>query len=142
MRFIPYAVFACPNLPSIGFRSPGLTCSTSTANFGLARQIHDTLNAVNGAVVRLQSKHVDLICDFSKNRYKKELNDLNKLVQKAEDLVAKQSSGTKVKFIKRVSKEKIELNTALIEKRKLMLGIKGYCTDLSEDQLPSQQVIE
>lgn len=83
-----------------------------------------------------------MICDFSKNRYKKELNDLNKLVQKAEDLVAKQSSGTKVKFIKRVSKEKIELNTVLIEKRKLLLGIKGYCTDLLEDQLPSQQVIE
>lgn len=114
----------------------------ANATLGLVSQIHGTLNAVNGAVVRLQSKHGDLICDFSKNRYKKELNDLNKLVQKAEDLVAKQSSGTKVKFIKRVSKEKIELNTALIEKRKLLLGIKGYCTDLSEAQLPSQQVIE
>jgi transposase len=114
----------------------------ANANLGLVKQIHGTLNGVNGAIVRLQSKHGDLICDFSNNRYKKELNDLNKLVDKAEQLVEKQSSGTKAKFIKRVSKEKIELNTALIEKRRLLLGIKGYCTDLSEDQLSSQQVIE
>ena len=114
----------------------------ANANLGLVKQIHGTLSAVNGAIARFQSKHGDLICDFSNKRYKKELNDLNKLVQKAEELVAKQSSGTKVKFIKRVSKEKIELNTSLIEKRKLLLGIKGYCTDLSEAQLPSQQAIE
>jgi transposase len=57
-------------------------------------------------------------------------------------LVAKQSTSTKVKFIKRASKEKMELNTALIEKRNLLLGIKGYCTDLSETQLYSQQVID
>jgi hypothetical protein len=114
----------------------------ANANLGLVKQIHGTLNAVNGAIARFQSKHGDLICDFSNKRYKKELNDLNKLVKKAEELVAKQSSGTKVKFIKRVSKEKIELNTSLIERRKLLLGIKGYCTDLSEAQLSSQQAIE
>jgi transposase len=114
----------------------------ANANLGLVQQIQGSLNAVNGAIVRLQSKHGDLICDFSKNRYKKELSDLNKLIQKAQELVAKQSSGNKAKFIKRISKEKIELNTALIEKRKLLLGIKGYCTDLSEAQLPSHQVIE
>jgi transposase len=114
----------------------------ANANLSLVQQIQGSLNAVNGAIVRLQSKHGDLICDFSKNRYKKELSDLNKLIQKAQELVAKQSSGNKAKFIKRISKEKIELNTALIEKRKLLLGIKGYCTDLSEAQLPSQQAIE
>ena len=106
------------------------------------KQIHGTLNGENGAITRLHSKHGELICDFSTKRYKKELNDLNKLVQKAEDLVAKQSSGVRVKFIKSVSKEKIELNTALIEKRRLLLGIKGYCTNLSESQLSAQQVIE
>jgi len=114
----------------------------ANANLSLVKQIQGTLKGVNGAIARVQSKHGELICDFSASRYKKELNDLNRLIQKAEELVAKQSTGTKVKFIKRVSKEKIELNTALIEKRKLLLGIKGYCTDLSEDQLSSQQVID
>lgn len=114
----------------------------ANANMELIKQIYISLNAVNGATVRLQTKHGELVCDFSIKRYKKELNDLNKLIQKAEELVAKQSLGNKAKFVKRISKEKIELNTALVEKRKLLLGIKGYCTDLSEGQLSSNEVIE
>jgi transposase len=114
----------------------------ANSDLGTVKKIHSALDSVNGAITRLNSMHGDLICDFSVKRYKKELNDLNKLIQKAEDLVAKQSSGVKAKFIKRVSKEKIVLNTALIEKRRLLLGIKGYCTDLSEAQLPAQQIIE
>lgn len=114
----------------------------ANANIKLVKQIHMALSAHNGATVRLQTQHGDLVCDFSMKRYKKELNDLNKLIQKAEELVAKQSLGNKAKFVKRVSKEKIEINTALIEKRKLLLGIKGYCTDLSEDQLSNIDVID
>ncbi len=114
----------------------------ANSSLGVVRQITSSLRSVNGAVVRLQSKHGSLVCDFSNKRYKKELNDLNKLIQKAQELVLKQSTGTKARFIKRVSKEKIELNTCLIEKRKLLLGIKGYCTDLSEEQLSNQLVIE
>lgn len=45
-------------------------------------------------------------------------------------------------FIRKITKEKIELNTALIEKRRLLLGIKGYCTDLSEQQLSNELVID
>jgi len=113
------------------------------ANTGLSliKQIHTALKTENGGVVRFETKHGDLVCDFSMKRYKKELNDLNKQIQKAEDLVTKQSLGNRVKFVKRVSKEKIELNTELIEKRKLLLGIKGYCTDLTEELLPSDEVI-
>lgn len=114
----------------------------ANASLSMIKQIKGDLNDVNVAVVRLQSKHGSLVCDFSNRRYKKELNDLNKLIHKAEELVAKQSTGSKAKFIKRISKERIELNSALIEKRKLLLGIKGYCTDLTEDQLSNQVVIE
>lgn len=113
----------------------------SNANLPLIKQIHDTLQGKHGAFARFSSRHGHLICDFSTKRYKKELIELNKLIQKAEDLVAKQSSGSKAKFIKKTSKETIELNTALIEKRKLLLGIKGYCTDLSEHELTNEQVI-
>jgi transposase len=114
----------------------------ANANIGLVKQVNTSLNAANGSTVRLQTKHGDLVCDFSLRRYKKELTELNKLIQRAEELVAKQSLSNKTKFVKRVTKEKIELNTALIEKRKLLLGIMGYCTDLSEDQLPSNEVID
>jgi len=114
----------------------------ANASLGLVKQIHSTLNGVHGAKARFQSKHGDLVCDFSHKRYKRELNDLNRLIQKAEELIAKQSSGAKAMFIKRISKEKIELNTALIEKRKLLLGIKGYCTDLPKERLSDELVIE
>jgi transposase len=113
----------------------------ANANLELVKQIHSTLNGKLGAMARFPSRHGDLVCDFSLKRYKKELNDLTKLIQKAEELVAKQSLKVKAKFIKKLTKEKIELNTALIEKRKLLLGIKGYCTDLTEDQLSSELVI-
>jgi transposase len=113
----------------------------ANANMELVKQIHSTLDEKHGAMSRFSSRHGDLVCDFSIKRYKKELNDLNKLVQKAEELVEKQSLKVKAKFVKKVTKEKIELNTALIEKRKLLLGIKGYCTDLSEQQLSNELVI-
>jgi transposase len=113
----------------------------ANANLKLVKQIHDTLSGKNGAIARFQSPHGYLVCDYSSKRYKKELNELNKLIRKAEELVAKQSTGTKAKFIKRISKEKIELNTALIENRKLLLGIKGYCTDMSEQHMSNELVI-
>jgi transposase len=69
------------------------------------------------------------------------LHELNKLVQKAEELVARQQMKVRAKFVKKVSKEKIELNTELIEKRQLLLGIKGYCADLSQERMPNEMVI-
>lgn len=106
------------------------------------KKINKELVDKNFAFTRIDSKHGFLVCDFSSKRYKKELNDLNKLIQKAEELVAKQSTGSRARFIRKISKEKIELNTCLIEKRKLLLGIKGYCTDLPEDKLANQAVID
>jgi transposase len=114
----------------------------ANADIGLVKLIHATLNGKHGAIARFPSQHGELVCDFSLKRYKKELNELNKLVQKAKELVAKQSLKVKAQFVKKVTKEKIELNTALIEKRRLLLGIKGYCTDLSEQQLTNEMVID
>lgn len=114
----------------------------ANVNIGLVKQIHAELNGKQGMSARFPSKHGNLVCDFSFKRYKKELNDLNKLIQKAEELVAKQELKIKTRFVRKISKEKIELNTELIEKRRLLLGIKGYCTDLSEDELSNEIVIE
>lgn len=114
----------------------------ANANIELVKQINATLNGKHGTMARFPSRHGDLVCDFSHKRYKKELNELNKLVQKAKELVAKQTIKVKAQFIKKVTRERIELNTALIEKRKLLLGIKGYCTDLSEQQLTNEMVID
>lgn len=113
----------------------------ANSNLDLVKQIHDTLENKNGASARFPSMHGDLVCDFSSKRYKKELHDLNKMIKKAEELVAEQSIGKGVTFVKRITKEKIVLNEALIKKRKLLLGIKGYCTDLSQKELSNDKVI-
>lgn len=113
----------------------------ANANLDLVQQIHNTLRNKNGANARFPSMYGELICDFSIKRYKKEQYELNKLIKKAEELVAEQSSGRRAKFVKKVSKEKVELNKPLIEKRKLLLGIKGYCTDIPEENLPNDKVI-
>lgn len=114
----------------------------ANADIGLVKQIHSILNGKHGAIARFSSRHGELVCDFSLKRYKKELNELNKLVQKAEELVAKQSLKVKAQFVKKITKEKIEFNTVLIEKKRMLLGIKGYCTNLSEQQLPNEMVID
>lgn len=114
----------------------------ANVNLGLVKQIHAVLENKNGASARFPSLHGHLVCNFSAKRYKKELHDLNKMIKKAEELVTQQSTGKGVKFVKRISKEKIELNKPLIEKRKLLLGIKGYCTDLSQQNLSNEKVIE
>jgi transposase len=113
---------------------------TST-NIGFVKQIQNKLQGIDGAVFRLKSTHGDLVCDFSIKRYKKQLNDLNKQIIKAEEYVAKNSSGKRAKFVKKMSDEVVELNNSLIEKHKLLLGIKGYCTDIPESELSNQEVI-
>lgn len=107
----------------------------------LIRHIHDALKDNNDTTARFASQHGDLVCDFSIKRYKKDLYDLNKHISKAEELIALGSSGKKVKFVKTISKESVELNKPLIEKRKLLLGIKGYCTNIAREDLPDKEVI-
>jgi transposase len=114
----------------------------ANASLGLIKQVHTALSGKQGETARFPSKHGDLVCDYSLKRHKKEQNELNRLIQKAEELVAKQELKVKAKFVRKVTKEKIELNTELIEKRRLLLGIKGYCTNISQSQLPNQTVID
>jgi len=113
----------------------------ANTNLVLVKQIHNRLQDKDGAIVRFPSIHGDLICNFSAKRYKKQLNDLNKQIKKAEEFVAKKSSGKRAKFVKKLSKEAVGLNKALIEKHKLLLGIKGYCTNITESDLSNEETI-
>ncbi len=113
----------------------------ANVNIGLIKQINNGLQNKDGTMLRLPSIHGDLICDFSSKRYKKQLNDLNKQIKKAEELVAKKSSGKRTKFVKKLSTEVVEINESLIEKHKLLLGIKGYCTNIPGSDLSNEEVI-
>jgi len=113
----------------------------ANSSVSLIKQIQDELKDHDKAVVRHKSKYGYLVCDYSQKRYRKDLNEFNKLLKKAEDLVAKQSTGKKATFVKKISKDVVELNVELIEKRKLLLGIKGYVTNIPGNKLSNEKVI-
>lgn len=109
----------------------------------LIQQIHEKLPKNDKAHARFSSPHGSVVCDFSVKRYKKDLYEFNKLLEKAKELVAKQTGGkTRTTFVKRISKESVVLNEPLVEKRKMLLGIKGYCTNIPEQQLANDKTID
>ncbi|NCO97921.1 MAG: transposase [Candidatus Moranbacteria bacterium CG23_combo_of_CG06-09_8_20_14_all_39_10] len=101
--------------------------------------ISGTLSRRSGATTRLTTLYGDLICDFSEKRYAKDKREMEKQIKKAEELLKNPKETKRTKFIKNIDKTTYEMNNALIEKTKLLLGIKGYYTNL--DSSVSDQTI-
>lgn len=96
------------------------------------RQALDELQKVDGCSIKIETERGFLVCDFSLARYKKDRWEMEKQIDKAERLLAEKDVLKRTKFIKTIGKTKQELNSDLIEKTKLLLGIKGYYTNLTE----------
>lgn len=94
----------------------------------------------DGKSIRLKSEYGYLICDYSSLRYRKDKYEMEKQIEKAKVIIETPSKSKKVKFIKTTG-EQIELNQALIEKSKKLLGIKGYYTNLDENIANNQTII-
>lgn len=94
------------------------------------------------ATTRLNTKRGLLVCDFSFKRFLKDRRDLEKQIQKARILLAKRKGVKRAKFLKNKDKNKTEivLNTKLIEKTERLLGIKGYYTNLADQE--DQSIID
>jgi len=96
----------------------------------------------DGATTRVVTANGDLICSFSEKRYRKDKREMDKQIKKAEELLSGKTTTIKrAKFLKNVNKKNYEINNSLIEKTKLLLGIKGYYTNL-EAQVGDQVVID
>lgn len=105
-------------------------------------QVAAALDSVDGATIRLSTPHGDLIASFSAKRFRKNKAAMDQQIKKGEALVARKQPGKMAKFVKRANnKEVYILNTALIEKTKLLLGVKGYYTNIPERQLSDQEII-
>ena len=105
------------------------------------KTISTTLHQQDGVTMRLETKRGLLVLDFSVSRFRKDQRDMDKQVTKAETFVTTKQTGRHTKFIRYTRKATQALNTALIEKTKLLLGIKGYytnCTDQSDDTIVRQ----
>lgn len=96
-------------------------------------QISSQLSCVDQASIRIETTRGFLVCDFSQKRYEKEKREMDKQIAKAEKLLKEKNTMKRVKFLKNKGIAAHLLHTALIEKTKLLLGIKGYYTNLKNE---------
>jgi transposase len=86
---------------------------------------------------------VDVVCHFSDARYKKDKREFEKHIKRAQALLEKNEPGRRAKFIKKASdKASFAFNDALKNKTEALLGIKGYVTNISRDELSDQAVVD
>lgn len=95
----------------------------------------------DGKSIRIKTELGYLICSYSAVRYRKDLYEMNKQIEKAKQVIESPSKTRKTKFTK-TGKQQLELNEELIEKTKKLLGIKGYYTNLEETIADNKTIIE
>lgn len=106
----------------------------------LQNKIDTTLTREDGKSIRIKTNNGYLICSYSSVRYRKDLYEMNKQIERAKLIVEKPSKSKKVKFTSTMN-QKVELNVPLIEKTKKLLGIKGYYTNLEEAVVNNATII-
>ena len=100
--------------------------------------INQKLKSTDRATMRLPWNNGFLICDFSSKRYTKDKSDTEKQISKAQQVLDGKRPTKRLKFLTG-EKTTQTLNQKLIERTKLLWGIKGYFTDLS---LPNEKIID
>ena len=104
-------------------------------------RIDKAVPRLEGGSTRMGTAQGDLICSFSKVRYRKDRHGMQKQIQRARYFVENPGKRKKLKFTKATG-DSIELNEKLIEKTTKILGIKGYYTDLKEKEVDNAGIIE
>lgn len=99
-------------------------------------KISQQLNLTDEASIRIPVKGSYLICDFSAKRYVKDKSDTEKQIKRAQLVLDGKLPTKRLKFLTGETHQ--TLNQTLIDRVRLLWGIKGYCTDLS---LPSKTII-
>lgn len=107
----------------------------------LLENIDKTICREDGKSIRIKTENGYLICSYSSIRYRKDLYEMNKQIEKAKQVVEKPSKNKKLKFTK-TNNNQIEINEVLIEKTKKLLGIKGYYTNLEASVADDKMIIE
>jgi transposase len=97
----------------------------------LLAQIDESMVREDGKTIRIKTEQGFLICSFSSKRYSKDKYEMEKQIEKAKQVISAPSKGRKTKFTQ-AKGQKLELNEALIQKTKKLLGIKGYFTNMDE----------
>jgi transposase len=84
--------------------------------------------------MRIQTVNGTLVCSFSEVRYRKDKREMDKQLARAKSLLQTPGKIKRVKFIANVTKGSSEfmLNEPLLKKAESLLGIKGYYTNLDD----------
>lgn len=107
----------------------------------LIETISNELGLEDGSTIRIETGHGIMICNFSAKRYRKDKHEMEKQLEKAGNSLKNPSRVLKrSKFLKVKDGTSYELNNGLIEKTKLLLGIKGYYTNL-ENEIDDNTII-
>ena len=127
------------NLAQLDTLSIGFVVGERTGNLNLnqARQIAEDLNKLNHKIVRIG----DTLYEYSVKRATKDKADNDKQLQKALYLLSHPGKVFKRSaLLKGNGKKKFRLNEALVEKHRLLEGIKGYRTNIT--QIPEKLLID
>lgn len=121
----------------------------------LIKQISQELHFLDGATGRIRTDKGILVYDFSLKRYQKDRREMDKQIAKAKKLVESDTEGKRTKFLKfketkgnkkkgegKKKEKAYELNLKLIEQATLLLGIKGYYTNLPKRQANNKTIID
>ncbi len=130
------AMMSLENITAI--RSAGLHyivgARTAKLPLKLLTDVSARLCQQDGNTVRIPTPdYGELICDFSAKRFAKDQREMNDHIRKAEQLLKNPSAIKRAKFIKPVDQHTYTLHTELVKKTKLLLGIKGYYTNLQPE---------
>ncbi|MCC7454929.1 MAG: IS1634 family transposase [Crocinitomix sp.] len=108
----------------------------------LFKKIDAMLIRKDGESIRIPTNNGFLICNFSSLRYRKDKYEMEKQILKAKQIIENPSKIRKTKFTKSNKENHLEINQSLIDKTKKLLGIKGYYTNLNEDQASNDLIID
>lgn len=98
----------------------------------LMREISTSLHSTEGLFIKRETPHGTLICDYSRKRASKDKSDREKQIRKAERQIEEGNPILKrYPFLKEKTKIVYRLNIELIEKDKLLDGLKGYYTNVT-----------
>jgi transposase len=88
-------------------------------------------------------QNASLICEFSEARYKKDRREFDKQVNRALALLERNEPGRRAKFVKKSKKtdKPFIFDTTLQAKAERLLGIKGYVTNIPENELSSSEIV-
>lgn len=109
----------------------------------LLKSIVDNLPKKDGATVRVSNLNAayEIVCTYSDARYRKDKREMDKQIEKAKTLLARQEPGRRAKFVKKEN-AKYLFDDTLKQKTELLLGIKGYCTNIPESILSNEKIVE